>query len=102
MEKIIGKGAKGIPMTIAERLAEALTDLSKEDGLGTKYIATDDGKITTEGGATSMGTNYAGELLEKDRAKCMRLVQIIDNCFADIKSSEPEQRDPGPGRSHTE
>lgn len=88
-------------MTIAERLAKAMTDLSTEDGLGTEHIATDEGKIATVGGVTSMTTNQAGELLEKRRAKYMRCVQIIDNCFADIEICELE-RDPGPGRSHTE
>lgn len=88
-------------MTVAERLAKAMTDLSREDGLGTKYIASDNGRIATGGGVTYMETSYVYELLEKDRAKYMRLVQIVDNCFADIEFCELE-KDPGPGRSHTE
>lgn len=101
-------------MTVAERLAEAFTDLSKEAGLGTEYIVNDEGQITSaeravksgkivkEYGVTSMSPSHVAELLEKDRAKYMRLVQIIDNCFADIEMCELEERDPGPGRSHTE
>lgn len=84
-------------MTVAERLAETMTELSRQDGLGTKYIVSEDGRITTEGGVTSMDLNYAADLLQKDRAKYMRLVQIIDNFFADIHSCDMSDPDPGLG-----